>query len=105
MRDVEYISERGRKYLVRLPDDVGDEHVKRGVFIGPPDIVDFLGLPDVIATRLHNELYNRKLYTRRDVERRASELTAALQSALKVDVQRLHTAYHEYEQDGLTNLE
>lgn len=105
MRDVEYISDLGRKYLVRLPDDVSDEHVKRGLFIGPPDIVDLLGLPDHIATRLHNELYNRKLYTRRDVERRASELTAALTAALKVDTQRLHTAYAEYERDGLSNLE
>lgn len=97
MKAVDYTDEHGRNYRVRLPDDVDDNEADRGIPIGPPDVVDKLGLPEPIATRLHNELHRRRLWTLHDLERRPRDITGALQAAYRVDAQRLMEAYHEWE--------
>lgn len=88
------IEKLGRKYKVLVPDDAAEELWQYGVVIGPPDL-SRLGLPPSIEVRLHQELYVRGLITKVDVQRRGSELVAALQAALKVDAQLIATLYEE----------
>lgn len=82
----------GRKQVVLIPDGAPDSHAKMGVLVGPPDL-DVLQLPIAIEVRLHNELYNRGLLTRKDVQKRPQELFAALQAALRVDVAAIANLY------------
>jgi len=89
----------GRKFLVGLPDGVED--VNLGIPMGPPDIMDALELPEQIATRLHNQLYNRSLLTLADIQRRPAEVQAALQSALRLDAARIVAAFAEAEKENL----
>lgn len=106
MRLVTYEDERGRKYLVKLPEGMGDDEAELGIPVGPPDIVDALSLPDEIATRLHNELFNRKLFDLDTVTKNPRALSAALQAAYRLDVQTLHEAFFNHDKipvNGGTN--
>jgi hypothetical protein len=94
---VDYTDEHGRLYRVKLPDDVPDEQAELGIPVGPPDVVDELGLPEPFATRLHNELHNRSLWNHREIRRRPGALQGALQAALRTDFQMLSQAYYEFE--------
>jgi hypothetical protein len=93
MKRVTYEDEKGRKYLVKLDDDVPDEEAHLGIPIGPPNIVDELGWPEPFATRLHNILYDRKLWSIKEVNRQRNALEGALKAALRVDITTLHNAY------------
>ncbi|KKM90673.1 hypothetical protein LCGC14_1236270 [marine sediment metagenome] len=97
MREVDYQDERGRKYRVRLPDGVPDSDADKGVPIGPPDVVDELGLPDIFATRLHNALFQHGLWNVNIVRKRPKILFSILQQTLKVDVQLLMEAFRKLE--------
>lgn len=97
MRQIEYQDERGRKYLVRLPDDAPDSDAEKGVPIGPPDIVDELELPEPFATRLHNELFNNRLWGLDIIRKRPKILFGILQRLLKVDVHMIINAYAQFE--------
>lgn len=90
------VSEEGRKYLAILSEDVPTgAYVK----VGPPEgLVDTLGLPGDIATRLHNILYDRKLFTYKDISRPGAAI-GALQEALSVDAQALAEAFAQYEKE------
>lgn len=99
MRQVEYTDERGRKYLVSLPDNVPDSEAEKGILIGPPDVVDALGLYEPLATRLHNELFVNKLWTVHEVRKQPKLLFGILQRILKLDVHRLMSAYMELERN------
>lgn len=92
MRIVDYCDKRGMWFKVELPDDVPDSEAHTGIPIGPPDL-ESLQLPNDLSLRLHNELFHRKLYTLKDVFSRNGELRAALQSALKLDVNTLMAIY------------
>jgi hypothetical protein len=72
----------GYKYKVQVPDDAAPELWQYGIIVGPPDLTS-LGLPGEFQQRLHNELFNRGLITRRDV--RQQDVFGALQAAFKVD--------------------
>lgn len=100
VREVDY-SENGRRYRVRLPDEAGDDEAPDGIPVGPPDVVDALGLPEPFATSLHNELHRRGLWNVKIVSRRPELLQGALQAALKVDVQLLQEAFAKYEREAL----
>jgi hypothetical protein len=89
----------GRKFLIGLPEGVND--VNLGINFGPPDIMDELEIPEPIATRLHNQLFNRGLLTLLDIQRKPAEVQAALQSALKLDAARIVTAYANAEKENL----
>lgn len=97
MRKVEWTDERGRKFISMLEDFEADKNAPDGVFVGPPDILDDLGLPEDVTTRLHNQLYQRKMWTLKDIQRSPQQLLAALQSALNIDAQRIMTLYADYE--------
>jgi len=94
MREVTHIDSRGNMFLVRLPDDAPDSDAEYGIVIGPPDLAA-LELPTPIAVRLNNQLFMRKLFTLREATKRSNELFAALQAALRVDVQQLLNLYAE----------
>lgn len=97
MREVDYQDERGRKYRVGLPEGVPDSEADKGVPIGPPDVVDELGLPDVFATRLHNALFKHELWNVNIVRGKPKILFSILQQTLKVDVQLIMEAFRKLE--------
>lgn len=103
MRTHDYVDERGRKFRVELPEGVLDEDAQLGVPIGPPDVVDVLELPEPVATRLHNQLFDRQLWGMKELRRNTPALEAALKKALRIDVQLLHQAYTEYEKEPVSN--
>ena len=88
------VIEEGRKYHAIFSEDVPTgAYVK----LGPPEgLVDTLGLPGDIATRLHNILYDRKLFTYKDISAPGAAI-GALQEALSVDAQKLAEAFAHYE--------
>lgn len=92
------VTENGRKYWVIVSEDAPTgAYVK----VGPPEgIVDGLGLPDDIATRLHNILYDRRIFTYEDISRPGASL-GALQEALSVDAQRLAEAFAHYQTEPI----
>ena len=82
----------GRKYRAMTDGE-------NSIPIGPPEgLVDDLGLPEPFATALHNKLYERGLFTYRDVVSHPKDLQGALQEVLKLDVQRLQEAYFKYQE-------
>lgn len=87
------IEEGGKKYRVVVPDNAKVDTYKYGIRVGPPD---FSWLPPHIDVRLHNELYNRGLITVADVMSRPQEVQAALQAAVRVDVQTVIQTFKEY---------
>lgn len=96
MRTVDWEDERGRRYRVELPEGASDDEADMGIPVGPPDIVDALGLPEPLATRLHNQLHRRGLFTLADVRRKQGGLLGALQAALKVDAQIMMQAFIDH---------
>ena len=90
---------KGKKYLVALPNGV--ENINLGIPIGPPDITDELELPEPIATRLHNQFFDRGLFSLKDLQRKPNEAQAAIQSALRLDAARIVTAFAEAEKENL----
>jgi len=88
------VIEEGRKYQVLQSEDIPPGgYIK----LGPPEgLVDTLGLPEEIATRLHNILYDRKLFTYKDISRPGAAF-GAMQEALSVDAQKLAEAFALYE--------
>jgi hypothetical protein len=93
MRRVPYKDERGRWYIVELPDEVPDSQASMGIPVGPPDVVDHLNLPEPFATTLHNQLFERGLLTAQDVRHKTGSLQGAIAAAMMVDVARIHEAY------------
>jgi len=101
MKQVEWEDERGRKFMSKLENHESDEDAPLGIFIGPPEIVDELGLPEDIATRIHNQLFVRKMWTLRDIEKNPQQLFAVLQSAFSVNTQQIMALYAEYEKSAV----
>jgi hypothetical protein len=63
--------------------------------------MDELGIPEPVATRLHNQLFDRGLFTLSDLRHRSNEIQAALQSAFRLDAAGIVTAYAEAEKETL----
>lgn len=101
MKVITYTDERGRNYQVELPREAPDSDVHMGIFLGPPDVVDSLELPEPFATDLHNQLHRRGIMTLDDIKKNPNGLEGALKSALKIDVQMLHNAYQTEEMDAI----
>lgn len=99
MRIVDYTDERGRKYSVRLPDGAPDSEAEKGIPVGPPDVVDYLGLPEPMATEIHNKLFDYKLFSAKDVARNPTQLHSIIQSTLKLCVARVMDAYRNLDRD------
>ena len=97
MREIDYTDARGRMWRVKLPDGVPDEDAALGILVGPMPIVDTLNICEPTATRLHNELHRRGLFRLRDVQRKPSEVHAALMAALRLDAQTIEAEYQSLE--------
>jgi len=97
VRTTDWEDERGRRYRVRLPEGASDDQADLGIPVGPPDVVDALGLPEPLATRLHNQLHRRGVFTLADARKHPGNLTGALHSAMKIDAQLLLQAYISHE--------
>ncbi len=94
MKDVDYTDADGRRWRVHAPDGCPPDRYSEGIPVGPPALAA-LGLPLELEVRLHNVLHARKLFTLRDVLSRPKDVQAALQEALKLDMQRLQTLYRD----------
>lgn len=83
MRRISYEDEKGRFWMVELPDNVPDSDASMGLPIGPPPL-ESLGLPEDIEVELHNQLFHRGLLTTKDLSRRRGEIISALMHSLGV---------------------
>lgn len=92
MKETTYTDQEGRKWWVLLPDDTPESEAYRGIPLGPPS-VESLGLPQDIATRLHNELYARRFFTREDALRHQTDIASAIRAALRVSVDSVIALY------------
>jgi hypothetical protein len=93
-----YTDSEGRKWAVMLPDEAIAGSESMGLPIGPPSL-EPLGLPLEVEVRLHNQLYERELFTERDVKARRLHVQGAIQAALKVDVEKIVQLYRPPEGD------
>lgn len=90
--------EKGRQYEVVTEGELT-------IIIGPPEgLVDALGLPEPIATNLHNALFRRKLYNYTAINKSPDSLRGALMETLMLDVQRLSEAFFKYENQEISNV-
>lgn len=88
------VTQNGRNYEALVEGE-------KAIILGPPEgLVDELGLPDEMATRLHNILHARGLLTYEDVQKRSRELPGVWQEVLMMDVQRLYQVFQTFHQDG-----
>lgn len=92
LREVVYHDPQGRRWLRGIPESQPDGAAINGVPLGPPPLSD-LGLPLEVEVRLHNQLFDRHILTEKEARSRANEVFAALQSAMRVDLQRVLGIY------------
>lgn len=92
MKEVTYTDREGRRWRRLLPDNEPDSRASLGIPAGPPPL-ERLRLPLEIEIRLHNELHDRGMFAQSDLARRGDELRAAVQAALRLDVQKLQECY------------
>jgi len=83
MRQVSYEDDKGRFWMVSLPEGVPDSDASMGIPVGPPPF-ESLGLPEDIEIELHNQLFHRGLLTAKDLKRRRGEIISALIHSLGV---------------------
>ena len=99
MKQVTYLDPKGRKYLMMVESTDSEEMYQYGIPIGPPDIVDELGLPEEVATELHNQLFQRKLWSIKEVNKHPKAVFAALQATFRINQQMIFNAYMNYEKE------
>lgn len=91
MQIIEVQDELGRKYKAQAEGDLR-------VILGPPEgLVDSLALPEPLASRLHNILYERGILNLAAIKKTPNALAAALQEALLLDAQKLTEAFMKFE--------
>lgn len=94
--DIQEIVQEGRKYRAYVSPD---EQMGAYIIIGPPEqLVDALGLPEPIATRLHNILYDRGIFKYEDACKR-NVLAGVFQELFSVDTQVLLEEFNKYEKE------
>lgn len=72
---------------------------KNVIIIGPPEgLVDELDLPEPFATRLHNILHARGIFSYSNLN--SKSIIAALQEALLIDAQRLTESFFKFSQEA-----
>ena len=90
----------GRKYQAYVSPD---EQQGAYIIIGPPEgLVDEFGLDSERATKLHNILYDRGIYTYADAIRKGV-LAGVLQELFSMDVQLITDAFSRHEQETVPN--
>ena len=81
----------GRKRVVLIPEG-REEDAEMGIPVGPPSFAE-LELPSDMEIRLNNELVNRGILTAADALRSRQEISLAIQSVLRLDVDRVVQMY------------
>lgn len=89
---VEYRDKQGRAWRRGLPDGTPASQAAHGVPLGPPSL-KALELPEKVEVRLHNELYNRGIFTLQDAQQNVDQIRSALKAALSTDVVRIIGIY------------
>lgn len=92
LKRVSWVDSAGRKKMVLLPEGVPESEAEKGILVGPPPLDD-LGLPIELEVRLNNELFARELFTVTDVMKRTNDVHSSIQSALKLDTQKVINVY------------
>lgn len=88
----------GRKYRVIYSPDMPPGAF---VIVGPPDgLMEMMGLPEPFATRLHNILYERRIFSYKDISS-GKIASGVLQEALQIDAQILAEAFYNYEKESI----
>lgn len=94
----------GRKYRVIYSPDMPPGAY---IIVGPPEsLADYLwtsrGLPvpEPFATRLHNILYERRIFSYKDISS-GKIASGVLQEALQIDAQNLAEAFYNYEKESI----
>ena len=88
----------GRRYIVKYSPDI-----PAGAFVtvGPPHgLVDELGLPKDVADRLHQILFDRKLFSYKDISN-IKVAMGVIQDVFQVDAQKLVEAFYNFEKETL----
>lgn len=96
MKDAFYVDSAGRKWATRLPDDASDTDAELGIPIGPPSL-EALRLPEEMEVRLHNQLFDRRIFTFEQARANKLNVQAAMQAALKLDVLHIVEIYRNAE--------
>jgi len=88
----------GRKYKAHVsPDEQQGAHV----IVGPPEgLVDGLGLPEEMATKLHNILYERGILTAQQASK-PHAMFGVLQELYQVDAQKIVEKFFSFEKETL----
>lgn len=90
LKRASYIDPEGRKKVVLIPEESNEAEI--GIPVGPPPLSE-LGLPLELEVRLNNELVNRGIITAIDALKNRTEISLAIQSTLKLDVDRIIQMY------------
>lgn len=93
----EVTDEKGRKYKAYV-----DPSAPPGAYVvvGPMEgLVDTLGLPDEVATRLHNILYDRGILDFKSLSRNGVA-QAVIQELFSLDAQNLVSAFLKFENEN-----
>ena len=92
MDKITHIDEKGRKYSAFSN---GEGKI---IIVGPPEgLVDDLQLPEPIATRLHNILFERNILNYESAIKWQNNIVGILQEVLQIDVQNLIGAFYKFE--------
>jgi hypothetical protein len=86
--------ELGRKTNYIVPDGAPKSTWSQGILMGPPDLSE-LGLPEEVAIKLHNELFNRGLVSKRDIRQRRQDIMMSFAAAMRFEVERIIQLYEE----------
>lgn len=88
------ITQDGRKYRAYVSPD---EQQGAFIIIGPPEgLVDYL--PEPIATKLHNILYDRGIFTYEDAAKK-NVLIGVIQEVYLLEAQALLEKFSQYEKE------
>ena len=66
-----------------------------GIVVGPPSL-ESLGLPEEYEIMLHNALYARKLFRRKDVRKRRPEVVGAIMAAFRLTAGQIVALYVDH---------
>ena len=90
LKRASYVDIEGRKKVVLIPEE--SDQPEMGIPVGPPDLTE-LNLPLELEVRLNNELVNRGILTPIEALKNRAEISLAIQSTIKLDVDRIIQAY------------
>jgi len=91
MRKVIWTDEMGRKHRSYVRDADPDDMAPEGFLQDPPDVVNGIDWHKAAIT-LHNQLLERELFTRQDIEGNPNSFTGAIFATLRRDLITLYRA-------------